>query len=124
MQFKIDTKEKIVLIRLEEKTLDAKMSDTFVSTLSAVDGLEHKNLVLDLHSLESADAAGLKAIFTVYTSQYERGLSAAVARLNNTLTQELTAAYPEMLNVVPTESEAIDMVMMEDLERELNLDDE
>lgn len=124
MQFKIDTKEKIVLIRLEEKTLDAKMSDTFVSTLSAVDGLEHKNLVLDLHSLESADAAGLKAIFTVYTSQYERGLSAAVARLNNTLTQELTAAYPEMLNVVPTESEAIDMVMMEDLERELDLDDE
>jgi hypothetical protein len=124
MQFKIDTKEKIVLIRLEEKTLDAKMSDTFVSTLSALEGLEEKNLILDLHSLESADDAGLKAIFTVYTRQYDRCLSAAVARLNNTLTQELTAAYPGMLNVVPTESEAVDMVMMEDLERELNLDDE
>ncbi len=124
MQFKIDTKEKIVLIRLEEKTLDAKMSDTFVSTLSAAGGLEEKNLILDLHSLESADDAGLKAIFTVYARQYDRGLSAAVARLNSTLTQQLTAAYPEMLNVVPTESEAIDMVMMEDLERELNLDDE
>ncbi|MBO9155029.1 STAS domain-containing protein [Chitinophaga sp. GCM10012297] len=124
MQFKIDTKEKIVLLRLEEETLDAKMSDTFVSSLASLDELEQKNLILDLHSLQSADDAGLKAIFTVYARQYDRGLSAAVTGLNSTLTQKLSAAYPEILNIVPTESEAIDMVMMEDLERELNLDDE
>ncbi|MGN7720750.1 hypothetical protein [Chitinophaga sp. 22620] len=124
MQFKIDTKEKIVLLRLEEETLDAKMSDAFVDATGAMDELEGKNLILDLHSLQSADDDGLKAIFTVYMRQYDRSLSAAVAGLNSTLTQKLTAAYPGMLNIVPTESEAIDMVMMEDFERELDLDEE
>ncbi len=124
MQFKIDTKEKIVLLRLEEETLDAKMSDAFVNAAAAIDELEEKNLILDLHSLQSADDAGLKAIFTVYSRQYDRRLSAAVAGLNSTLTQKISAAYPEMLNIVPTESEAIDMVMMEDFERELDLDAE
>ena len=124
MQFKIDTKEKIVIFRLEETTLNAKMSDELESVIGNVPGLAEKNLILDLHSLESADASGLKAIFTAYNRQYERGLSAAIAGLNTTLTTALTGAYPEMLNVVPTESEAIDMVMMEDFERELDLGSE
>lgn len=124
MQFKIDTKEKIVIFRLEETTLNAKMSDELESVIGNVSGLEEKNLILDLHSLESADESGLKAIFTVYNRQYERGLSAAIAGLNTTLTTVLTGVHPEMLNVVPTESEAIDMVMMEDFERELDLGSE
>lgn len=124
MQFKIDTKEKIVIFRLEETTLNAKMSDGLESVVGNVPGITEKNLILDLHSLESADESGLKAIFTVYNRQYERGLSAAIAGLNTTLTTALTGAFPEMLNVVPTESEAIDMVMMEDFERELDLGSE
>ena len=124
MQFKIDTKEKIVLLRLDEAVLDAKMSEALLQEAAGLPGVEEKNLVLDLGSLQSAAPEGLKAIFTVYSRQYERGLSAAVAHLNTDLTARLAAAYPEMLNIVPTLAEAIDMVMMEDLERELNLDEE
>lgn len=124
MQFKIDTKEKIVIFRLEETTLDAKMSDELESAIGNIPSLEEKNLILDLHSLESANESGLKAIFTVYDRQYQRGLSAAIARLNRTLTTALSGAYPQMLNIVPTESEAIDMIMMEDFERELDMDEE
>lgn len=124
MQFKIDTKEKILIIRLEEPALDAKMSEQLLQEAAALPGLEEKNLILDLGSLQSSSPEGLKAIFTVYTRQYERNLSAAVAHLNTSLTAELSERYPEMLNIVPTLSEAIDMVMMEDLERELDLDGE
>lgn len=124
MLFKIDTKEKIIIFRLEEPVLDAKMAAEFRHTLSQIPGLATNNLILDLHFVESADAAGLEAIFTVYEQQYAAGLSAAVAGLNKILTSKLQDSYPSMLNIVPTESEAIDMVMMEDLERELNLDEE
>ncbi len=124
MQFKIDTKEKIVVLRLEEPALDAKMSAAFLREAGSVPGLEDKNLILDLGSLQSAAPEALEAIFTVYHRQYERGLSAAVAHLNSDLTVQLSERYPDMLNIVPTMSEAIDMVMMEDLERELNLDEE
>jgi anti-anti-sigma regulatory factor len=121
MQFKIDTKEKIVLFRLEEPELNANLSAELEKTISGMGELEEKNLVLDLRSLQSIDEKGLKAIFAVYNRQYERGLSAAVAHLQPDLAAVLSEKYPEMLNVVPTESEAIDMVMMEDLERELDL---
>ncbi|AWO00627.1 hypothetical protein DLD77_02380 [Chitinophaga alhagiae] len=121
MQFKIDTKEKIVLLRLEEQELDAKMAAALVAEAGNITALEEKNLILDLGSLRSAGDEGLEAIFTVYNRQYERGLSAAVAHLNTDLTARLSAAHPDMLNIVPTLSEAIDMVMMEDLERELDL---
>ncbi|MRG47260.1 STAS domain-containing protein [Chitinophaga sp. SYP-B3965] len=121
MQFKIDTKEKIVLFRLEEPELNANLAAELEETISGMTELEEKNLVLDLRSLQSIDEKGLKAIFAVYNHQYERGLSAAVAHLSPDLAAVLGEKYPEMLNVVPTESEAIDMVMMEDLERELDL---
>lgn len=121
MQFKIDTKEKIVLFRLEEPVLNANLADELEQVLSGIDELEEKNLVLDLRSLQSADEKGLGAIFAVYNRQYERGLSSAVAHLTPSLSAALGEKYPEMMNVVPTESEAIDMVMMEDLERELDL---
>ena len=121
MQFYIDTIEKIVLFRLEESELNANLAGELEKTVLGIADLESKNLVLDLHSLQSADEKGLKAIFAVYNRQYERGLSAAVAHLRPSVSAALLEKYPEMLNVVPTESEAIDMVMMEDLERELDL---
>ncbi len=121
MQFKIDTKEKIVLFRLEESELNANLAEQLEKEVFGIADLAEKNLVLDLHSLQSADEKGLKAIFAVYNRQYERGLSAAVAQLRAPLSAALSEKYPEMLNIVPTESEAIDMVMMEDLERELDL---
>lgn len=121
MQFKIDTKEKIVLFRLEEPVLNANLAAELEEVLSGIGELEEKNLVLDLRSLQSADEKGLGAIFAVYNRQYERGLSSAIAHLTPALTAALGEKYPEMMNVVPTESEAIDMVMMEDLERELDL---
>lgn len=124
MQFKIDTKEKIVILRLEEAELDAKMSEQLVEETGGIPSLDEKNLILDLGSLRSAGPEAMKAIFTVYNRQYERGLSAAVAHLNTDLTAQLTERYPEMLNIVPTLSEATDMVMMEDLERELDLGEE
>lgn len=120
MQFKIDTKEKIVIFRLEEAGLDAKMAADFEKTVLATPNLETSNLILDLHSLQSAAPEALEAIFTVYQHRYDHGLSAAVSGLNKVLTAQLSEQHPEMLNIVPTESEAIDMVMMEDFERELD----
>ena len=123
MQFKIDTKEKILIFRLEEANLDAKMAAELENEVLRTPGLDGLNLILDLHSLHSAGPEALKAIFTVYQHRYDNGLSAAVTGLNKVLTAELSAQYPEMLNIVPTEAEAIDMVMMESFERELDLGD-
>lgn len=124
MEFKIDTKEKILVVQPQIKQLDANLSAGFTKEVSELPGLEGRNLILDMGLLENADDTGIKAILTVYHQQYDSGLSCAVTGLNSTLTNTLKNADDSVYNLVPTMSEAIDMVMMEDLERELLQDGE
>ncbi len=123
MRFKIDTKEKIVILRPETEVLDANLSETFIREISELPELEGRNLILDMALVQSADEAGIQAILTVYHQQYDSNLSCAITSLNNTLTAAIRQNYDEELNITPTLSEAIDMVMMESLERDL-LDEE
>ncbi|NIG53426.1 anti-anti-sigma factor [Chitinophaga sp. Cy-1792] len=119
MKFKIDTKEKIVVFCPEENALDANLSASFITTATTLPGLETRNLILDLHLIETADDAGIEAIFAVYGFMYDNNRSCAITGLNNILTARLKAEGPENLNLAPTMAEAIDLVMMEELEREL-----
>ena len=123
MRFKIDTKEKIVIFRPEIQALDANLSETFVRQISELPELGGRNLILDMALVESADEAGIQAILTVYGQQYDSNLSCAITNVNNTLTAALNKYSDYELNITPTLSEAIDMVMMESLERDL-LDEE
>lgn len=119
MKFKIDTKEKIVVFCPEEVVLDANLSDDFVATATTLPELEGRNLILDMTLVQKMDAKGVEAILTVYQRMYDNNQSCAITGLNNTLTAEMKAAGDEMLNLAPTMAEAIDLVMMEELEREL-----
>ena len=123
MRFKIDTKEKIVILRPETEVLDANLSEAFIREINELPELEGRNLILDMALVQSADEAGIQAILTVYRQQYDSNLSCAITSLNNTLTATIRKNIDEELNITPTLSEAIDMVMMESLERDL-LDEE
>lgn len=120
MRFKIDTKEKILIISPEISKLDANLSGAFVSEITGLPELEGRNLILDMALVQEADEAGIQAILTVYRYQYGSNLSCAITSLNNTLTAAISREdSDELLNITPTLSEAIDLVMMESLEREL-----
>ncbi|WP_160711836.1 STAS domain-containing protein [Chitinophaga solisilvae] len=119
MKFKIDTKEKIVVFCPEEVALDANLSDQFVNTIIALPELDTRNLILDIGSVDTMDQPGIQAILTVYQYLYDNGRSCAITGVNNTLTRDLKAAGGDMLNIAPTMAEAIDLIMMEELEREL-----
>lgn len=119
MNFKIDTKEKIVVLGPETATLDANLSAEFIQHISRLPELNGRNLILDLALVQDADQAGVKAILTVYHQQYDRSRSCAITGINTALTQKLTAVDDRVLNTAPTLTEAIDLVMMEELEREL-----
>lgn len=119
MKFKIDTKEKIVVFCPEEAVLDANLAEEFTAAVAALPELEGRNLILDMTLVQKMDATGVEAILTVYQRMYDNNLSCAITGLNNTLTATLKSAGGDMLNLAPTMAEAIDLVMMEELEREL-----
>lgn len=124
MKFKIDTKEKILVITPEIDELNANLADAFIDGISGLSELEGRNLILDMALMQKCDEKGIQAILTVYHQQYDSGFSCAVTGLNTALTQTLKAADESVYNLAPTMLEAIDLVMMEDLERELMQDEE
>jgi len=124
MEFKIDTKEKILVVQPQISELGANLSARFTNEVSELPGLEGRNLILDMELVENADASGIKAILTVYHQQYDSGRSCALTGLNSTLTNAIRTADETVVNLAPTMLEAIDLVMMEDFERELLQDEE
>lgn len=119
MKFKIDTKEKIVVFCPEESVLDANLAEHFMAAVAALPELNGRNLILDMTLVQKMDTTGVEAILTVYQRMYDNNLSCAITGLNNTLTATLKSAGGDMLNLAPTMAEATDLVMMEELEREL-----
>lgn len=119
MKFKIDTKEKIVVFCPEESVLDANLAEDFITAVTALPELEGRNLILDMTLVQKMDTTGVEAILTVYQRMYDNNLSCAITGLNNTLTATMKSAGGDMLNLAPTMAEATDLVMMEELEREL-----
>ena len=124
MEFKIDTKEKILVVQPQISMLDANLSDAFVKEIGALPGLSSRNLILDMVLVANADQAGIKAILTVYHQQYDSSMSCALTGLNSSLLKQIKEADENVYNLAPTMLEAIDLVMMEDLERELLGDEE
>jgi anti-anti-sigma regulatory factor len=124
MEFKIDTKEKILIVQPQITTLDANLSAGFTKEVSELPELDGRNLILDMALVENADDAGIKAILTVYHQQYNGGMSCALTGLNSTLTNAIKTADETAYNLAPTMLEAVDLVMMEDYEREIMQDEE
>lgn len=121
MKFKIDTKEKFCIITPEEPRLDAILAADLKELLLPENAKEGANWVLNLEKVGTLDEKALEAILAVYQTIYANGASCALTGLQPQVAQLFRQkGMQHSLNITPTLSEAIDIVMMEELERTLN----
>ena len=120
MKVKIDTKEKFHAITLPGSHFSATMTEELGACLLPYLQNDVKNVVLILKDIESMDKAAAEKLVSIQKSFYESNASFVICEL-----QKQVAAFLdenellEIMNVTPTESEAWDIVQMEDIEREL-----
>jgi anti-anti-sigma factor len=120
MQFKIDTSEKFHAIQIKEVSLSANMTGELDSCLMPLLQQEVKNVVLILQDIQNIDNAAGEHLVKLQQNFYEQSASFVICGLQKQVEKELDAAdLLELLNVAPTESEAWDIVHMEEIEREL-----
>lgn len=120
MQFKIDTSEKFHAIQIKEQTLSANMTGELDACLMPLLQQEVKNVVLNLQDIQNIDNAAGEHLVNIQQSFYEQSSSFVICCLQKQVEKALDAAdLLELLNVAPTESEAWDIVHMEEIEREL-----
>jgi anti-anti-sigma factor len=120
MQVKIDTREKFHAITIGEAVLAANMTENLEQTLLPLLQNDVKSVVLILKDTSTVEEAAAESLVRVQQAFYESGASFVICELTPAVEQRLEdTGLLEMMNVTPTESEAWDIVHMEEIERQL-----
>lgn len=125
MNVKIDTKEKFSVITPVEPEIAANMTEELRQILERQQNSSPGHLVLNMQHVNILDDAAADIIAGMQQRFYEHNLSFVVCELQAPLEKMLDEReLLEVMNTTPTESEAWDIVQMEEIERELLGDDE
>ena len=120
MEVKIDTKEKFHVVTLNEADLSDNIAAALLATVKEYLHKDIKNVVLNLHSTLSISENAALHLQSLQQYFYEQGASFVICALQPPVEERLDQLeILETLNVTPTESEAWDIVQMEEIEREL-----
>lgn len=124
MNFKIDTKEKFTVITpngiVLSDNLTAELSEIATGCLQN----EIKNVVLNLQQVQNIDEPSAEKLAMLQEKFYENSASFVICEVQQMVEDELEKyQLLETMNITPTESEAWDIVQMEEIERELMDDD-
>ncbi len=120
MKFTVDKHEKYVLIKLNESKLNSLISPQLKSELILMNTDGQRNIILDLSMVKFSDSSGLSSLLVGHRicknaegNFILTGISDPVARLIS------ISQLESVLNIVSTTEEAIDLVFMEEIEKEL-----
>jgi anti-anti-sigma factor len=120
MEVKTDTKEKFHVIRVESTQITANMAAELNRQLEELLKGTIKNVVLNLSNVKSMDEEAAEVLVRAQQNFYEREASFVICSLSDEVEAFLDSKeLLEIMNVTPTESEAYDIVQMEEIEREL-----
>ena len=120
IQYQIDTKEKFNVITILNTQFSSNLVPELADLTSKWGNTPQKNLVLNLQILENWDEAVIEQISSSQGQFYEKNISFVICALSDKLLDILDKTdYAELLNMTPTESEAWDIVQMEEIERDL-----
>ena len=120
MNVKIDTKEKFHVITPIEGALTASMTAELTQKIQPYLQNEVKNIVLNFETVTSVEPVAAEKLAFLQQNFYQNNASFVICCLQKQVEAFLADnELLEHLNVVPSESEAWDIVQMEEIEREL-----
>lgn len=120
MEIKIDTKEKFTVVTPIVTSISANIAATLIPICEKWLDEPVKNVVLNMESVKVLDQYFAKQLMELQERFYENSASFVICNLTDEVDQQLEEfEIVEMLNITPTESEAWDIVQMEEIEREL-----
>lgn len=124
MQVKIDTREKFTLLTPVTDFLADNIAADLFAAVNQVKELPVKNLILSFKQVAALDTNVAVSVARTQQSFYEDNISFVVCEMPPEVEAIFESAeILDTLNYTPTESEAWDIVQMEEIERELMDDD-
>jgi len=120
MKFAVDKHEKYILIKLNEPKLNSLITPQLKSELILVNTEGQRNIILDLSVVKFADSSGLSSLLVGHRLCKNADGNFILTGLNDAVSRLISISQLEtVLTILPTAEEAIDLVFMEEIEKEL-----
>jgi len=120
MKFTVDKHEKYVLIKLNENKLNSLISPQLKSELILCNSEGQRNIILDLSNVKYSDSSGLSSLLVGHRICKNADGTFILTRINENIARLISISQLDnILNIVGTVDEAIDLIFMEEIEKEL-----
>jgi anti-anti-sigma factor len=121
MKVKISTNGKFHAITVLEPILAANMTAALRDLCESFLKQEVKNLLLNLKDIQKMDSAAAEAFLDLRNLFFTNRASFVLCELQSSVKKYLEENEQfELLQIAPTQSEASDIIFMEEIERELS----
>lgn len=120
MKFTVDKHEKYVLIKLDESKLNSLISPQLKSELILTNTEGQRNIILDLSAVKYSDSSGLGSLLVGHRICKNSDGIFILTGINENIARLISISQLEsVLTIVGTVEEAIDLIFMEEIEKEL-----
>jgi anti-anti-sigma factor len=124
MNVKTETKEKFTVITPQTDTLSAIMTAEMADLLLPYMQKDIPHLILKLSEVQSIEEDGVENLAVLQQQFYENNCSFVICELKQAVQKTFEEKdLLDIMNITPTESEAWDILQMEEVERELMRDE-
>ena len=120
MQYKTDLKEKFTVVTFLDTSLTSNSVPEINELAQKILSQSPKNLVINCGQVKQWDDSIIAVLANAQQQYYDNNASFVICALSDALQKGIDdSEYAEMMNLTPTETEAWDIVQMEEIEREL-----
>lgn len=120
MQVKIDTREKFTVFTPDTDYLSDNLTAELINVIAPYQQNDIKNVILNLKNVGTIDDIAAEAVVKLQQQFYDNNASFVICEMQAPIEDKFEELeLLDLVNVTPTESEAWDIVQMEEIEREL-----
>ena len=123
--FSVDKQDRYTVVTPEVEKLDSRVSPELKSELVMINSNGEKNIILDLGNCKYCDSSGLSAVLIGNRLCREVEGSFVLAGLQDSVRKLIIISQLDtVLAITPTLDEAVQMMYLDDIERDIDSDEE
>ena len=124
MKYSADKQEKYVIIQLNEEKLDTSIAPELKSEFVTLQAEGFKHVVMNLKDVKYSDSSGLSALLVGNRLFSQDGSFILCAVQDHVMKLISISQLDKVMDILPTEEEAVDAVMLNDIESNLKVGEE
>lgn len=123
--FTINKQDKYTLLTIHVEKLDSRVSPALKSELVVINAGGEKNIIIDLSECRYCDSSGLSAILIGNRLCKNENGTFVLSGLQDSVSKLISISQLDsLLQITPTVDEAVQLLYMEEVERDLDEDKE